>query len=90
MHCEMHHFGGVEQGLRRHAAAKNAETAYFLPAFNDGRAQAGRSRAAGRSVAAAAAADNRHVVLKTVTHRFHNGAARAGIQLDCVLFQPEK
>ena len=60
--------GGIEQRLGRHAAAKDAKAAHFFPAFDHGRAQARRRSRSSRGVPTAAAADNRDVVLESVTH----------------------
>jgi hypothetical protein len=61
---EMHHFGGVKQCLRRHAAAQDAKSADFLAAFDDGGFQTGGRRHPCRRITAAAAADDRHLKIK--------------------------
>ena len=55
---EVHDFGGVEQRLRRHAAAQDAQAADFFAAFDNDSFQAGASGGTRRSVAGAAAAED--------------------------------
>jgi hypothetical protein len=69
MFGEMFHFGGVEQRLRRHAAAQDAESADFLAALDDDGFQAPRPPPARRRVTAAAAADDGHVERITQARR---------------------
>ncbi len=66
---QVHHFRGVKQRLRGHAAAQDAQSADFLAAFDDDGFQTRARRRPRRRVTGAAAAENRHVVIKS----FHAG-----------------
>ena len=59
-------FSGVEQRLRRHAAAQDAQSADFLAAFDDDGFQSRARRRPRRRVTPAAAADDRHVEIKSL------------------------
>ena len=72
---EMFHFRRVEQRLRRHAAAQDAQPADFRAAFDDDGFQARAGRRSRRRVTAAAAADDRHVKIKSF-HAREDGSAR--------------
>ena len=82
---EMFHFRRVEQRLRRHAAAQDAQSADFLAAFDDDRFQARARRRSRRRIAAAAAADDRHVKIKSF-HAREDGSARRKCKFDNLKF----
>ena len=63
---EVHHFRRVEQRLRRHATAQDAQPADFFAAFDDDGFQTGARRRPRRRVTAAAAADDRDIKLNSL------------------------
>ena len=66
--CQVHHFRCVEERLGRHATAKDAEAANFFAAFDHGRTQSGGGCRPSGGVTTTAPANNRDVVLETITH----------------------
>ena len=76
----MHHLGGVEKRLGRHAAPQNAKPADLLATLDHDRPQAcGRSRAGG-CVSAAPASDHGEVTIERVLHPVHNDSATRRLQ----------
>ena len=63
---QMHHFRRVKQRLGGHAAAQNAQPADLVATFDDDGFQTRARRRPCRRVAAAAAAEDRHVIIKSV------------------------
>ena len=63
---EMGNFGGIEQGLGRHAAAQNAESAQFARSFDDGHVQSLADGSFGSGVATTSSSD--HDEIKFLAH----------------------
>ena len=80
MFGQMLHFRCVKQGFGRHAAAQDAKSADLLAAFDDDRFQPCARCRPRRRIAAAAAADDGHVEIKSF-HAGEDGSASGNANL---------
>src|SRR5438552_16543820 len=65
---QVHHLGGIQEGLGWHASAQNAQAADFLAPFNDYGLQAFAGGGTGSGIPGAAAANDGEIVLLGMLH----------------------
>ncbi len=72
-------FSGIQQRLRRHATAQDAQPAHFRPAFDHDCSQTGARHRPRRRVTGAATAENGDIV---VEYFFHCGQSKSHLGAD--------